>query len=366
MKIMCVRLLHCLKNEFNQTLLVWATYKYNHMHTIYKKIFLTGFIAALILLTGFSSHAQNVSVKASLDSTVIVIGGQVGLHLEASLPVGSLLRFPQLNDTITSHVEVVSVGKIDTTLNNGLLSLHLRYTITSFDSGLHYIPPFRFELAGTEAVFESASLALNVVNPFEKVNPAEGITDIKPPYNLSFSLAELLQYLPYIVAAMLLMGIITIVVLQYLKHKGKIVTIAPIKRKEPAYALALRELDRIKNEKLWQRNLIKEYYSEVSDTIRRYIEERYGIAAMEFTSDQILDSLKQISFADQRNFEQLSLLLTTSDLVKFARFEPMPDEHDLAMIHALFFVNQTKDEEMKSLEDQKKEYQESIENSHQG
>ncbi len=331
------------------------------MNTIYNKLLLPGFVAVLLFFTCSAVQAQNVSVKASLDSTIIVIGGQVGLHLEASLPAGSMISFPQLNDTITSNVDIVSVEKMDSTISNGLLTLHLRYTITSFDSGLHYIPPFRFEYVGSATGLETGSLALNVVNPFEKVDPAEGITDIKPPYNLSFSLAELLAYLPYIVGAMLLMGIITILVLQYLKHKGKIVTIVPQKPKDPAYVVALKELERIKGEKLWQRNMLKEYYSEVADTIRHYIEDRYQIPAMEFTSDQILQTLKQAGFSDPRNFEQLNQLLTTSDLVKFARFEPMPDEHDLLMIHAVFFVNQTKIEEMKSLDEQKKEYQENLE-----
>ncbi|MGV8826773.1 MAG: hypothetical protein ACWA6U_00510 [Breznakibacter sp.] len=332
------------------------------MDTIYKKILLPSFVAVLMLLPGLGGLAQNVSVKASLDSTVIVIGGQVGLHLEASFPAGGTIRFPLLNDTITSHVEVVSEGKVDSTLNNGLLTLHQRYTVTSFDSGLHYIPPFRFEsvVNGTLSNHETASLAINVVNPFEKVDPAEGITDIKPPYNLPFSLAELLRYLPYIVGAMLLMGILTILILLYLRRKGKIVAIIPEKPKDPAYVVALRELERIKGEKLWQRNMVKEYYSEIADTIRKYIEERFGIPAMEFTTDQTLKALKKTGFSDQRNFDQLNHLLTTSDLVKFARFEPLPDEHDLLMIHALFFVNQTKVEEMKTLEEQKKEYQEKL------
>jgi len=338
------------------------------MNTIYKKILLPGFVAVLLLLPGMGLLAQNISVKASLDSTVIVIGGQVGLHLEASLPAGSTLQFPVLNDTITSHVEVVSVGKVDSTLNNGLLTLHQRYTITSFDSGLHYIPPFRFELVANGATqgYETSSLAINVVNPFEKVDPAEGITDIKPPYDLPFTWAELLRYLPYVVGAMLLMGLITILILWYLRRKGKIAAFVPEKPKEPAYVVALRELERIKGEKLWQRNMVKEYYSEISDTVRRYIEERFEIPAMEFTTDQTLAALKKSGFSDQRNYDQLNHLLTTSDLVKFARFEPLPDEHDLVMIHALFFVNQTKVEEMKSLEEQKKDYQESLTETNQG
>lgn len=300
---------------------------------------------------------QNVSVKATLDSTVIVIGGQVGLTLEASMPVGLPLNFPSLADTVTSNVEVVNLAAADSTVANGLLTVYQRYIVTSFDSGLHYIPPFKFEIfgeAGTQT-FETGSLALNVVNPFENVDPSKGITDIKPPFNLPFSLAELLKFLPYIAGFMLLAGLITIAVLKYLQRKGKIKVVVPSKPRDPAHIIAIRELEHIKSQQLWQRNLVKEYYVGISDTLRRYIEDRYGVDALEFTTDQTLAALKEKGFADSRNYEQLKEILNTSDLVKFARFEPLPDENDLMMIHAQFFVNQTKLEEIKSLEEQKQE-----------
>lgn len=338
------------------------------MKTIFKQILLPSLMMLSLVLPGVGALAQSITVKAALDSTVIVIGGQVGLNLEASMPLGVTLRFPALGDTITRHVEVVSVGKIDSTISNGLMTLHQRYVITSFDSGLHYIPPFRFEeiLSEGELSHQTASLAINVVNPFEKVDPAEGITDIKPPYDLPFSLAELLRYLPYVAAVLLAAALITVLVLYYLRRKGRINPFLPEKPKDPPHVVALRELERIKGEKLWQRNMVKEYYSGISDTLRKYIEERFGIQALEFTSDQTLLALKNIGFSDPRNFDQLKNILNTSDLVKFARFEPLPDEHDLVMIHALFFVNQTKLEEMKSLEEQKEEYRGELEKTSQG
>ncbi len=323
--------------------------------------YINRFLWSLLLLITFAvpygANAQNVSVKAALDSTTIVIGGQVGLTLEASFPVGLPLAFPLVADTVTSKVDVVNFASADSVMANGLLTIHQRYIVTSFDSGLHYIPPFKFEIRGETGtqLFETGSLALNVVNPFESVDPSKGITDIKPPYNLPFSLAELLKYLPYIVGFMLLAGLLTIAILKYLQRKGKIQVVAASKPLDPPHVIAIRELERIKSQQLWQRNMVKEYYVGISDTLRRYIEQRYGIDALEFTTDQTLKALKQLGFSDNRNYDQLNDILSTSDLVKFARFEPLPDENDLMMIHAQFFVNQTKVDEVKSLQDQKKE-----------
>lgn len=324
----------------------------------YIRFIIPGLLAFMLLLPSAVAKGQTVSVKAVLDSTYIVIGGQVGLTLEATMPQGTPLSFPSLNDTVTANIDVVELAAGDSTLAGGLLTIYKRYIITSFDSGLHYIPPFKFELygEGDSQTFETGSLALNVVNPFEEVDPKNGITDIKPPYYLAFTLAELLKYLPYVAAFMLLAGLITIAVLKYLQRKGKIVISAPAKPKDPPHIIAIRELERIKEAKLWQRNMVKEYYSEISDTLRKYIESRFGVDAMEYTTDQTLDALKERGFHDQRNFIQLQEILQSSDLVKFARFEPLPDENDLVMIHAQFFVNQTKQEEIKSIEEQKEAY----------
>lgn len=297
--------------------------------------------------------AQQVTVKASLDSTVIAIGGQVGLNIEVTHAQNHTLQFPVWTDTLTHEVEVVKVGKIDSVIANGLVTIRQRLTLTSFDSGLHYIPPIVLEEGVNK--FASQSLALNVVNPFEKVNPEEGIADIKGPIDTPFSWAELWMYLPYILGGLALVAAVVCAVLYFLRRKGKIELFVSAKPKDPAHVIALRELERIKADKLWQRNLMKEYYSGISDTLRRYIEERFHVSSMELTTDETLDALKQSGFAESRHLEPLKQILTTSDLVKFARWEPLPDENDLIMIHALFFINQTKVEELKSIEQQRAE-----------
>ena len=119
-----------------------------------------------------------------------------------------------------------------------------------------------------------------------------------------------------------------------------------MKPKEPPYAIALRELDRIKGAKLWQQGKTKHYYSEVTDTLRRYIEGRFEIPAMEQTTAEILQSFRyRRDLLTGKSFANLEQTLTLADLVKFAKYEPLPDDNSLALLNAYFFVNDTRPEE---------------------
>ena len=94
----------------------------------------------------------------------------------------------------------------------------------------------------------------------------------------------------------------------------------------------------------------KEYYTLITDTLRKYIEERFGINAMEMTSGEILDLIRKNSEA-QSVYDNLRQILQLADFVKFAKMNPLPDENDLSMMNAYLFVNQTKEEEMVELVD---------------
>lgn len=320
-------------------------------------------IVTLNLVTGLGMpdtvNGQNVSVSASLDSTLMVIGGQMNLTLEVTQPAGLAVMLPVFTDTITKNIEVVEVGKPDTTIqNNNLINISQVIRVTSFDSGLHYIPPIAFEYKRGELVEKQTTnpLALMVVNPFENVDPEKGVFDIKQPINTPFSFAELLKYLNWAVAFMLFSSLLVLAIHWWLKRKNPIKNLLfKNKPKDPPHVTALRELEKIKNEKAWQKGLVKQFYSQLTDVLRIYLEERYQFPAMEKTTDEILKSLKEVELPDDKLLAKMKKILETADLAKFAKYEPLPDENDLSLIGAFFFVNQTKLEEIKSLEDAAKE-----------
>ena len=107
----------------------------------------------------------------------------------------------------------------------------------------------------------------------------------------------------------------------------------------------MKELDEIKQQKLWQQGRNKEYYTLITDTLRRYIVDRFGINAMEMTSGEILDIIRKQQEANSV-YESLKQIMQLSDFVKFAKMNPLPDENDLSLMNAYLFINQTKVEEI--------------------
>ena len=313
-------------------------------------------VASLWVLLCYNSNAQQVSVTATLDSAMILIGGQMDFKLEVSQPTGLLVNFPQLTDTITKNIEIVEKGQIDSLrLGNDRLVLSQLFRITSFDSGLHYIPPIEFEVIQNEVrnVAASNALSLMVVNPFKEVDPKKGITDIKGPHDAPFKIEEILDLIYLYGGIALALGLlIWLYIYMRKKRNGEGLSLIKAKPKEPAHIIALRELDKIKEAKLWEHHKVKEFYIQVSNTIRAYIEHRYEQPAMESTSIEIINAIKYLDI-DKKSLEQLSQVLELADLVKFAKFDPLADENALTLMNAYFFVNQTKKEEIKTLEEVK-------------
>ncbi len=114
---------------------------------------------------------------------------------------------------------------------------------------------------------------------------------------------------------------------------------------DPPHIVALRTLEQIRSEELWQNNQEKLYYTNIIDTLRIYIEKRYGIQTMEMTSKEILDSLSKEKI-EPKEYQNLGDLLKLSDLVKFAKYKATQDENENAIPVAVRFVNATFLQEM--------------------
>jgi hypothetical protein len=295
----------------------------------------------LLLMNAGWIQGQQIKARATLDSTRILIGDQVQLRLELQRPANIPVLFPQMPDSLAGKIEVLKRSPIDTTkLDNQNLKLEQEFLITCFDSGYYRIPPFRFDIqsAGRYDSIFTNELILNVLTL--KVDTTRGPVDIKLPYEAPVTLKEVTPYLLGIILA----GTVLFLLLYSIKRKKKNlpVFVRPLKPKEPAHMIALRELDRIKEEKLWQKGKIKEYYSDVTGVLRTYMEERFGIPAMEQTTDEIIRAfISNNQLIQEKLLSNLNQMLPLADLVKFAKYQPLPDDHNLVLVNAYFFVNET-------------------------
>jgi len=288
-----------------------------------------------------SVYAQQLKVNAKLDTNLIMIGDQLKFNIIVEQNRDVHVEFPIFTDTITKNIEIVERSDVDTTfLTERLIRLNKEYLITSFDSGFHVIPAlkFPFVLNSIKDTIESRPQVLQVYT--FQIDSVQGIADIKPPINTPITFKEALPYAGYS------FGIITVILLiiwLLLKYFRKEATpIIRRKVKEPAHVIALSELDKLKDKKLWQQDKYKEYHSELTDIIRRYIEDRFTVPAMEQTSDEIFSAFEKSSDLSKSNTDILTQMLTLADFVKFAKLRPTPEDNDKSLSDAYNFVVNTK------------------------
>ena len=295
----------------------------------------------LFAVTCIKISAQSVTVNAQIDSLQILIGEQTGITLEVTADADKHIVLPMFSDTLISGVELIETAKPDSEfLNDGKrIVLKQKYIITSFDSALYYLPPMEVKVEGE--TYKSNPLALKVYSfPVDTLHPDQffGPKDVlKPDFVWSdwyLAIACIVFFFPLI--------FLLVYFIKRIRDNQPIIRKVKVEPKLPAHELALKELDRIKNEKAWQKGLQKEYYTELSEAIRNYINGRFGFNAMEMTSSEIIDKLMQVK--DESALSELRELFQTADLVKFAKYIPLMNENDANLLSALKFVNETKEE----------------------
>ncbi len=305
-------------------------------------------VFGLVLVQTAAVQAQKIQARAVIDSTNILIGDQINLRIELDQPNNVNIEFPVIGDSLSSTVEVIEQSPLDTFELDEANQIRIiqNLTITSFDSGRQVVPAFQFRLQYDELADTIETLPAEFFVHSMPIDTTKGPVDIKKPYQAPVTLKEVT---PYILGAILI-GALLFFLFYYLqrRRKNKPIFAKPAKPKEPPHLVALRELDRIKQEKLWQTEEIKIYYSLVSDTLRTYIEDRFNIQAMEYTSHETIRAFEERkNLISAKSLEELKNILSLSDLVKFAKYNPLPDDHNLTLMNAYFFVNQTKQEDKK-------------------
>lgn len=294
-----------------------------------------------------SVYAQKITVSATIDSTRIWIGQQTRIVFELTQPEGKWVQTPLFSDTITKGIEIVeSVVNDSSTSPDGFLVVRQSYIVTSFTDSLYLIPSYPFIPIGTTDTIWSNPLSIKVIQPFQIDTAANAITDIKevmdPPFSWKYFLKTIL---PWIIALHILLAILYFVLTLMRKKPGIAGVVNEVK--VPPHVKAIEQLLKLKEEKLWQQNLQKEYFTRLTDILREYIELCFIIPAPELTSDEILGQLIQLKKENKEAYILLQQILQLADLVKFAKWYATPAENEQCLSNAMDFVNFTKKEEKK-------------------
>jgi BatD DUF11 like domain len=294
----------------------------------------------LFLFLAVSLQAQDVHLSVNADKQNVSIGDWITLHVEVRGPKDLIVTWPSFPEALKDF-EFVKQGEPKTVTNGQNTTSAVDVVVTKFDEGKYTIPALtiQYKTSKNSGTLQSNPISIGVAGI--KVDTSKDIKDIKPPLTLGISWREILPYLLGAIAAILLIWVINYV---RKKRKKEEKIYQPQAPSRPPHEIALEALQKLEAEKLWQQGRIKEYHSRVSDIIRTYIEQTLSINAMEMTTDLIL-SANEIQALSQRNKSELQELLERADLVKFAKFQPLANEHETSMKNAVSFVESTMSQE---------------------
>ncbi len=286
-----------------------------------------------------TAQERDAAAGAKLSVRQIMVGDQARLFLEAQHnPAKSKLLWAAVPDTFNS-LEVVERGKIDTTKQGELTTYRQRIVLTGFDSGLFKVPAFAFAVVprngdSTYAVYsDSFDLQVNTVavDTSQAFKPIKSIIYVKRTWR---------DYIWYIVGGAALL-IIAVVVTVLLLRRKKPEAPKPTGPVESLQDHALRMLRELEAKQLWEKKQVKEYYVELTDIVRNYMEQRYNIQVLEATTDEILNTA-QMHPELYLHYPPLAVILQTADLAKFAKAQPLPHEHVDAMVKAKEFIEKSR------------------------
>ncbi len=312
-----------------------------------------------ILLVAWSllvpDGVAQVTVDITLDSLQLMVGEQTGITLDVSCDAKQAVQMPlfQPGHELVENVEIVRVLPLDTTLlNDGKrMQLTQKYIVTAWDSSFYYLPPLEVVVGGKS--YKSKSLALKVYTVDVDTIHTDRFFGPKDEMDAPFAWEDWRWVVWGSVLSALLLVVVAVMLVSLKTGKPLLRITIRRKPKLPPHQVALEEIEKIKQGRTWAQEDSKEYYTQLTGTLRTYIQERYKFSAMEMTSSEIIERLTEEN--DEEALNELRELFRTADLVKFAKYSTLINENDANLMTALEFINQTKQEADPSQEREREE-----------
>lgn len=312
---------------------------------------------ALSILAALPSFGQVLQCEGAFltplqqrDSVLIADQLLYGVKME-KVQEGTGFAFPDFTKEFCEGVEVVSGWELDTLKTfkgkkgqPSEMDITAGFRITSFDEGEYLLPPIALVRRlpdGTvdTLVFESKQVEFKTI-PVDTASFEVHALKGQVRYPVTFK-----ELLPYF-GGVILLAFIIVLVVWLIRRYGKKGAGAGASS-EPAHIVALRKLDGLRGDKLWAPEKQKVFYSGVTDALREYIAARYGVSALESTTKEIFDGLKDKEIPDDL-YKELRELFERADFVKFAKYVASEDENMHTVPLAVRFVTQTYQEQLES------------------
>lgn len=292
-------------------------------------------------------------VSGSIEPDSVGIGDRFLYSIEVEKDLVQSVFFPSFGGDGSDSYELIEDLPIDTLSREGRkLKLRKSYRLAAFDEGIHrVVPQVMYADKNIVDTIGGADTLELLVTTIEIDSTSHAIFDIKPQKTLPFRLGEITGYMKWTLVALLALAALAYAAKRILKRYGK--RFSDMFRPAPPlppHEAALAALEKLRAQRLWQEGKHKLYYSALTDILRTYIAGRYGVSAMEMTSDEIVEAMRGVDLP-RKSAMDLAQILREADLVKFAKAAPEADENEAAYRAACDFVEQTKPEEPAADED---------------
>ena len=308
-----------------------------------KKFF--NYFLILFFLVG-NLFAQNISVTAGTDSVNYLIGDYINYRLVVRSSPNLNVSVPQVADSV-NQLELISEGEVIEREEEGEKILIYNYIYSVYDSADVVIPPAKITYGAAGQSFTGTAES----NPVEisvhslAIDPEGEIRDIKEPMRISLNWL-LILWIALTILILLLVGY-----LLYKFFKQKKVEEIPERKNTtlPVHVRTLSMLNDLEKKELWQNERVKEYHTEITFIIRDYFEKRFYFPALRVTSGDILVMMKRY-ISDKKVLYATEKFFENADLVKFAKYKPLPEVNEEMMKQAYFIVEKTTPEEPRETE----------------
>jgi hypothetical protein len=301
---------------------------------------LSRIIIFIIAFCSTISAYSQVSLESKVDRSQITIGDRIKYSVIIAHDENVKIELPEVGANLGSF-EILGYNDPEPKKENGKITQVREYTVSTFEIGTFEIPPvtIRFITANDttrrELTTEKIKIEVTSLKPSEEGD----IKDIKPPLELERDIKALIK----LIAAIVIAIIIVIIIIYIIKRRKAGKSLLPMKAKppRPAHEIALEALEKLVNSDLLAQGQVKQFYIELTEIIRRYIEGRFSIIAIEMTTYQLVQNMRQANM-EPGTIELIERFLSDSDMVKFAKYLPTAEETQAAVQQAFEIVNSTK------------------------
>lgn len=303
-------------------------------------------ILLMLLTIAAGINAQDITINSKPERQQILIGDQIHFTVSATIPKSARIRLSVAKDTLAGKIIVLKAPVRDSViLQNGDKTITDNYLITCYDSGNYVIHPFIGEVTegGNTQKYLSNVTALYVTVPDKAPkDTSDVIYDIVGPKEAPVTFAEAIPWIVIVIV----MGLVVWLLARLLPRTPLGRFVKKEKPAEPAHVVAYRELEKLRSEELWQKGEVKEFYSRLSDILRRYIDGRFSIQSPELTTDETVRKLQRSGFVKNDLLASVKGILSDSDMVKFAKYIPGEEINKASLEEAKRFVDMTRPAEI--------------------